>query len=126
MTFFLNSIGVRWPRLECNPGERQNEPRITDHKREHSSRRANYTTLSCRPLSIERTKLETAMPTAQSHRPNQRATLKTFAAIVIASTSALACGSGATGSPSDPGTGGTVQFPGGAGKTFVPEGIVYE
>jgi len=66
------------------------------------------------------------MPTAESNRPNQRASVRTLAAIVIASTSALACGSGATGSPSDPGTGGTVQIPGGAGKTFSPEGIVYE
>jgi len=47
------------------------------------------------------------------------------AAIALVSASALAC-SGSSSTPSNSGNGGTVQIPGGAGKAFVPEGIVYE
>jgi len=50
---------------------------------------------------------------------------RTFAAVLITTASSFACSSGT--SPSNPASGGgTVQIPGGAGKAFVPDGIVYE
>jgi len=62
------------------------------------------------------------MQIAESDIWRHLAMIGPVAAMVVAS----AC-SGAANSPGNPGNGGgTVQIPGGAGKTFVPDGIVYE
>jgi hypothetical protein len=65
------------------------------------------------------------MRIAKSKATRHCAIVGAVAAGAIAAMCSLACGSGGpAATQSDAGNGGPVEIPGGAGKTFVPEGIV--